>query len=407
MREYIEKTSSNENEEAQAGTMMETVKIRREIDDIDLTDPNARERFINKFTSYSDVLVRSSHSVRYYFICNQILGLKSILREISNYSAPEYFKKFADDYRFAPDNEPWSIRFGIKHDLGIDAIAESKNNEENPADSDSSGDKQIGKALLHAFLSNFPLFGKPVFGDDYLKLIGEDGSMSKLKENTPIFEKGKDPAKHEKAVRNIEEIKISDFYGYAIDLHTLYRLLFETLIKRRKEFPETKSEIDAKSLFIRRTLDGEIDLSRSTMLFFLASVKGALSDVEGLKNDEEAMFDEYCELDSTRVNKMLNRMGYVNLGFSSDIKTDKMYNDLFEAEESEREMTVAGFIDAVDDFIDNEDFSPIPFEITRMTIDEKLDKLIEGSLRKRKAPDKKTSGKKSGTKTTKKNGNKE
>ncbi len=139
-----------------------TIDFSEELNGIDLTRPDAKETFITFFKEHTAQLSNAVQSMRYYFVkyiyylaCHQILELKDLLLEMSNYSPDEYARKIRGKKQGnGLHTVSLTIRDGLLDDL-------SKENDSR---------KQKDKLLLHAALKNFILTGKST-SDSYFKIL--------------------------------------------------------------------------------------------------------------------------------------------------------------------------------------------------------------------------------------------
>ncbi len=345
-----------------------TLEIANRMQTLDVTQADAGEKFNRIFQEYARTFRDSAQSVRFYFakyvyylICHQVLELKELLLQFSS-TAPKamlesIWEKSWDDYR-------WSLLTGLRRDIEID---------------DYSDEKQLSKELLRAVRNNFVLMGAASSGNGF-PLLSTGEQLCMLTNKTSVFAEATDAVKHAEYRRIIENMQISDFYGYAINFSKLYHLLFELLISKKETwFDEEDTQSEDGKNFIKGVLDGKYDMSRSAVLMYLASVRGALFNVERFMEEYNLVFGKDSVLDLTSVNNMLKRMGYVNLGDNvaseAESEVDKLYIKVFSTP-SEAPIALDALSDEIGDFVEEHGYSPIPFEVADISAKERRKRIL-------------------------------
>lgn len=374
LREFV--LNSSKGGSAAAGntaTAQITLEIANRMQTLDVTQADAGEKFNHIFQEYARTFKDSAQSVRfcfakyvYYLICHQVLELKELLLRFSS-MAPRAMlesirEKSGGDYR-------WSLIGGLRRDNEI----------EKQIDVPSSDAKQLSKELLRAVRNNFVLMGAASSGNGF-PLLSTGEQLSMLTNKTSVFAGTTDAAKHMECRRIIENMQLSDFYGYAIDFSKLYHLLFERLISKKEAwFDEDDGRSEAGKDFIKGILEGKYDMSRSAVLMYLASVRGALFDVERFMKEYNLVFGKDSVLDLTRVNDMLKRMGYVNLGDNvvseAESEVDNLYYELF-ITPTDNPIALDALSSEIGDFVAEYGYSPIPFEVTDISAKERRKKIL-------------------------------
>lgn len=379
LREFV--SNSSDGESASVGntkTAQITLEIANRMQTLDVTQADAGEKFNRIFQEYARTFKDSAQSVRFYFakyvyylICHQVLELKELLLQFSSTAPKDVLesirKKSGGDYR-------WSLLAGLRRDNEMDQQIIKKQ-----IDAPSSDAKQLSKELLRAVRNNFVLMGAASSGDGF-PLLSTGEQLCMLTNKTSVFAEATDAVKHAEYRRIIENMQISDFYGYAIDFSKLYHLLFELLISKKETwFDEENTQSENGKNFIKGVLDGKYDMSRSAVLMYLASVRGALFNVERFMEEYNLVFGRDSVLDLTRVNKMLKRMGYVNLGDNvgskAESEVDKLYSKVFSTS-SEDPIALDALSDEIADFVDEYGYSPIPFEVADISAKERRKRIL-------------------------------
>lgn len=374
LREFV-LTSSREKEQ-QNGLATEdtyTSLVEQELERIDVTQPTAYDVFRHAFANCCNLLCETSQPTRYYFakyiyyiICHQIMELKEILTEFTFMKPMEFLAKIKDGSR---TYYKWSLRKCMLDHTEVENLVYKED-----------VDKQPSKVLLKALLDYFVLKGASTTSA-HMGLLEPGDQLSVLRNKTQIFKDGTDREKHEAFVVAIQEMKLSDFYGYAINFNKLFHLLFERILDKEVTWTDdTQRRQDYRKKYIVGVLNGQYDMSRSAVLLFLASAKGALFDVENLKLNKDVLFNDSETLELTRTNHMLNRMGYVNVGddcsYEQSDQVDGIYFEIFDAPHTEL-VALDSFSDTIAEFVAEYGFNPIPFELSEITAKTRRENIIK------------------------------
>ena len=367
LMEYVLTSSKPALGGMSAKTASVTLDIKTEWDAIDLSLPDAESRLGKLLTELSQSLCESCESARYYFakyayytVCHQITELIELLSAYVDLTPAQALNMIS-----AKGGESYagSIVAGVYSDAEIEEFLYASNDG-----------KQLGKELLRASLNNLALRGTSAQRANISPLFtGENGKYltlsEALRERTVIFAGGNDLTKHEFCKNAVEGLKISDFYGFALDFGKLYNLLFASVLP---EDEDGTKEYGKK--YVSDVLDGKYDMSRSAMMLYLLSVKNALFNVSALIDDPESPFDKDSVLTLTRVNQVLNRMGYVNVrdnvSSEEDSALDDLYYELFIAEDSSGAVLEA-LKSRLEEFADTYGYNPLPFEIAVISAKER------------------------------------
>lgn len=374
LREFV--LNSSKGGSASVGntaTAQITLEIANRMQTLDVTQADAGEKFNRIFQEYARTFKDSAQSVRFYFakyvyylICHQVLELKELLLQFSSMAPRAMLKSIREKsggyYR-------WSLLTGLRRDIEI----------EKQIDTPSSDAKQLSKELLRAVRNNFVLMGA-ASSDNGFPLLSTGEQLSMLTNKTSVFAETTDAVKHAECRRIIKNMQVSDFYGYAIDFSKLYHLLFELLISKKETwFDEDDGQSETGKDFIKGILEGKYDMSRSAVLMYLASVRGALFDVERFTKEYNLVFGKDSVLKLTRVNNMLNRMGYVDIGDNvaseEESAVDNLYYELF-ITPTDNPIALDALSSEIGDFVDEYGYSPIPFEVTDISAKERRKRIL-------------------------------
>ncbi len=368
LREYVLTASKPSVGGVSAKTASVTLNIKNESDELDLTSPESESRLSELLCELSESLSEACESARYYFakyayytVCHQITELKELLASYSQMTPAQALDMIGAR---GADGYSGSIVAGVYSDIEIEELLYGGNDS-----------KQLGKELLRASLNNLALRGTSAHRENISPLFvsSEDGrylALSEaLRERTVIFAHGSDPQKHVECKEAIDKLKISDFYGFALDLGKLYKLLFASVLPDKDE---NSKEYGKK--YVTGILEGKYDMSRSAMMLYLLSVKAALFNVSALINDPESPFDKDSVLTLTRVNEVLDRMGYVNVGdndsSAEDSALDNLYFELFTAD-TDSGAVLEALRGRLEEFSDTYGYNPLPFEIAVISAKER------------------------------------
>ncbi len=395
LHDYVEKMSKRGPQSNDASTARFTMVISQGANQIDVCSSNAEEELCELYREYLADMVEAVGSVRfyicrtlYYIICNQILELKSIL---SYFSATPAKEVYHDLSKISSFQNRWSLLCPV---VRQDLESRLENNKK----------PQLTRQLLQSVLDRFVLKGTPADDSSYFKVLYKpNSSMSDLKNLTPIFPqkidfdiddifsikkqtgksyKNKRDAeqhciRHAELKKAIEEIKISDFFPYPIDLSKLYDLIFE--LPGMVAEPQNMT-VDRKGYgnqYLSAVLFGKQDMSRSTMLLFFASAKGLLFKPNELTLIEDLPFAKDWELTGDKVNAMLNRCGYVDVGDEKN-KAENVYLKIFDSEWRVFEVVFESLADAMVWCADDYGYSPIPFEVKNISSQKRREKITKG-----------------------------
>ena len=366
LREYVLMASKPSVGGVSAKTASVTLNIKSEAGELDPSSPDAEEKLCELLTRLSETLSESCESARYYFakyayyvICHQITELKELLTLYSDMTPQQALNMISAR---GAQSHPGSVTAGVYSDVEIEEFLHGENN------------KQLGRELLRASLNNLALRGTSAYRESLSPLFvsPDDGKYLALseavREKTYILAGGAEPKKHEDCKKIIEKLKISDFYGFAVDFGKLYKLLFASVL------PEDESSKDYGKKYVTGILEGKYDMSRSAMMLYLLSVKASLFNVSALIDDPESPFDRDSVLTLTRVNEVLDRMGYVNVGdndsSAQESALDNLYYELFTAD-TDNGAVIEALKGRLEEFSDTYGYNPLPFEIAVISAKER------------------------------------
>lgn len=402
LRKFVLENSDNDNLARPAlHTQNFTNIISDDLQGIDVTKANALSEFKSAFTKCCEQLSEASYSIRFYFakytyyiICHQIIEFLEILTEFSTTTPYEFLTSY--DNRNIGKHYFWSLKKGIYDDEVIEFMLRKKvygdTIYDSPADEDimvgadadyakkakDEPDKELKSELLRSILNNFILYGTSQT-DTYFKPFGKNKSLSEIKNQYKIFSDAKDKETHATLINGVRDSRISDFYGYPINYNTLYYLLFEKIISH-DPISNDKEQSEQRKDYLLGILKGNFDMSRSAVLLFLASATGALLDYSKLEKDSDIHFIKDDALTLGRINHMLNRMGYVNVGDESPSEdpyvVDEIYYELFTAVQK-NVIALDSFSDAIYDIFDEKKYNPLPLDISKMSTDKRKKQILK------------------------------
>jgi hypothetical protein len=432
LKKYILLASNkHENTQEKPMTSCETQEANMSLYRIDFSSRDPDKEYTEYFNAYKKRMADASCSMKYYFVkylyffvYNQVLEFINILKKIS-ISTPEEF--YNNTYEWVvilnPNRNPWSIEEGIVKDSKIDQILF-------PLDPivDYNQKNSLIKALINASMDNLPIMHSNIKCDDAKKLsplfqdieistddtevkglseaeikeikrnsleaLLEKGNkdiigkviqlpISKLVNRTQLFKNPNRNSNVHYVLRDaISKLSPDDFDSYPINLRKLYMLLFEQMLGKVVRYEEfDKEEIDDGSKYIKSVICDQYDMTRSALLIFLASIKGGLSDCSLLLecNEVSNLFEEKHILNIDRVNSILKRVGYVELQKDRDHPEnkgiDEAYSKVFECDDNDQ---LNNFIFAVGKFYEENNNTPLPFDIAQISSKKAKAYLMEG-----------------------------
>ncbi len=368
LREYVLTASKPSVGGISAKTASVTLNIKNQSNELDLTSPEAENKLGELLSELSESLSDACESARFYFakyayytVCHQITELIELLRSYSDMTPEQALNMVG-----ARGAEAYSgsVLAGVYTDIEIEEFLYGENDS-----------KQLGKELLRAALNNLALRGTSAYRENISPLFQsfKDGKYlalsEALREKTVIFAHGSDAKKHTETKEAIDKLKISDFYGFALDLGKLYELLFASLLPYAEE---STKEYGKK--YVAGILEGKYDMSRSATMLYLLAVKASLFNVSALIDDPDSPFDKDSVLTLTRVNEVLDRMGYVNVGdndsSAEESALDNLYYELFTAE-NDSGAVLEALRGRLEEFSDTYGYNPLPFEIAHISAKER------------------------------------
>ena len=379
----------------------QTLAVTQEISDdlntlIDFEGDSVVEDFKTFFEKYIDKFADASQSGRYYFfkylyflIVHEIGELKDTLLWLTEDTWNNKIDEIFDNESDTDDSDsptPRSDYFekidaNIKRNKMISALY-------NVNDHPEAFKVQGSRVILSNILSNFLLFGVSQT-DKHFKLFDDKNTtLSHLNNQTKLFSGGRKKEEHNKIVENLKNTVVEDFYGYKVSLNKAYNILFNSSFSDVTSQDDKLTTNKEKGHFVLNIYKSRYDISRSTMLLFLLSLKFALFDTEKYLYSTP-FFNKTCEINYTNVNKLLKRMGYVPIGFNSGTERakliDKLYKKLFSAPKSEHPEILGVLYDFMDilkeedpNYEDYEFLPVIPFETSKTSARMRREKFLEG-----------------------------
>lgn len=413
LKEYVERNYDPQQSDNKDNHTLPaiTIQIQKDVDNIDKTSSSAESDFIKLYHKHYLNMVTASNSIRfyvseyiYYVLCAQILEFKEILIQFAN-NTPSKILEYFDDYN---EFSRWTIAGSMAYDKEIENAVHNINDDP----------LQVSKLLVSSLVKYFPLYGKlqlpvdevsPLFIHTSKEKDDKTGnvkiksqrviSLSELRDETSIFESSSnvaDKESHLEKLNAIHSLELTDFLGYKIDYNQLYNLLVEHFCCEHIEdhediddglcLLESKDSLkkNSKSVFLRSVVSGTMDVSRSALLIILAGAKATIESTDLLLAGQHSILKKDI-LDKERVNSVLNRVGYVDLG-DDETPFDLMFRDYFDnhVEEYQTIKYIEDLCEALFQFMDKQiekyGYSVImPYEITEITSEKAHASLVKHS----------------------------